>query len=124
MARAAKTILLLGALLRLTAASAASLQMEITPRVHGQPLTLNEPRYGNSAGEKFSITRVSWLASGFALQRGDGSWLELTNRTAWFDAERRRDSFRLENLPAENFRSLRFSVGLDESINTNNPADQ
>ncbi len=122
MARAAKTILLLGALLRLTAASAASLQVEITPRFHGQPLALDSMRYENSAGENFSVTRVSWLASGFALQCADGSWLELTNRTAWFDAERGRNSFRLENLPPENFRSLRFSVGLDESTNTNNPA--
>ena len=122
MGRAAKNILLLGAFLPLTAASAASLQVEITPRFHGQPLALNKSRYENSAGENFSITRVSWLASGFALQHPDGSWLELTNEFAWFDAERGRSSHRIASVPSGEYRSLRFSIGLDESTNTNNPA--
>ncbi|MCX6894145.1 MAG: hypothetical protein NTZ16_01270, partial [Verrucomicrobia bacterium] len=117
-----KLLLLAAFLLAVQPGFAATLELNVRLAFNGEAIQPSSLRYQTSAGEKFSITRVSWLASGFALQRGDGSWLELTNRVAWFDAERGRDSFRLENLPAENFRSVRFSVGLDEFTNTNNPA--
>ena len=104
------------------AAVAARLTIDVRPNFAGQPLALHDGRCENSAGEKLSFTRLSYLLSGFALERADGSWLEFTNRFAWLDAERGRDSFQLDNIPAENFRSVRFFVGLDEPVNTNNPA--
>ena len=58
----------------------AALHVEITSRFSGEPLQPGSLRYQTSAGESFSITRVSYLLSGFALQRNDGQWLELSNR--------------------------------------------
>ena len=117
-----RLLLVAGILFAAQAGFGAMLELNVRLAFNGESLQPASLRYQTSAGEKFSLTRVSWLASGFALQHADGSWLELTNRVAWFDAEHGRDSFRLEKLPAENFRSLRFSVGLDEFTNTNNPA--
>ena len=97
--------------------SGASLQIEITPRFNGEPIQPGSLRYQTSAGEIFSITRVSCLLSGFALQRTDGSWLELTNQIAWFDLERSRSSLRIADVPAESFRSMRFHIGPDEKDN-------
>ena len=96
---------------------AASLRIEISPRVAGEIIQPASLRYTSSAGETFSITRVSYLLSEFALQRTDGSWLELTNSAAWLDLEQNRNSFLLENIPPGEFRSVRFAVGLAPGLN-------
>ena len=96
---------------------AATLQIEITPKVSGENLQPASLRYQTSAGETFSITRVSYLVSEFALQADDGSWLEISNSVAWLDFEQNRNSIRLENIPPGKFQSLRFSVGLNPSVN-------
>ena len=95
----------------------ASLQIEITPKFSGEAIQPDSLRYQTSAGETFSITRVSYLLSGFALQRADGSWLELTNEVAWFDLEKSRSSHRVAAIPSDNYRALRFHLGPDVEEN-------
>ncbi|HXD00675.1 MAG TPA: MbnP family protein [Verrucomicrobiae bacterium] len=101
----------------LTMASATTLQIEITPKVSGENLQPASLRYQTSAGEIFSITRVSYLVSNFALQRDDGSWLEISNSVAWLDFDQNRNSIWLENIPAGEFRTVRFTVGLNTNLN-------
>jgi cytochrome c peroxidase len=114
----ARTILFCAALLGvLNSAAAATLQIQVVPEVAGENLQPASLRYQTSSGERFSITRVSWLASEFALQRDDGSWLELSNSAAWFDFDQNRDSIRLGNIPPGEFRTLRFLVGLNPALN-------
>jgi len=96
--------------------SGATLQIQITPKFSGENLQPASFRYQTSAGETFSVTRVSYLVSDFALQRNDGSWLEISNSVAWFDYEQNRDSIRLQ-IPAGEFRSVRFLVGLNTNYN-------
>src|SRR5580698_2656424 len=98
-------------------ASAATLQIQMTPKVSGENLQPASFRYQTSAGETFSITRVSYLVSDFELQRDDGSWLTLSNSVAWMDFDQNRDSKRLEGIPAGTFRSIRFLVGLNTNLN-------
>ena len=95
---------------------AVTLQINIAPKVAGENLQPASLRYQTAAGETFSVTRVSWLASDFALQRNDGSWLELSNSVAWFDYDQNRDTQRLE-IPAGAYQSLRFVVGLNTNLN-------
>src|SRR5580658_8368187 len=87
----------------LTFASAATLDIQIVPKVSGQELQPASFRYQTSAGETFSVTRVSYLVSNFELQRLDGSWLECSNSVAWLDFGQNRDSFRLEQIPPGEF---------------------
>jgi cytochrome c peroxidase len=115
------TIFCLAFLCALNFANAATLQIQITPKVSGENLQPASFRYQTSAGETFSITRVSYLVSDFALQRNDGSWLEISNSVAWLDYEQNRDSIRLEIPPGE-FRSVRFLVGLNTNLNHADPA--
>ena len=96
---------------------AASLQIQITPKVSGENLQSASFRYQTSAGETFSITRVSYLVSDFALQRNNGSWLEISSSVAWLDFEQNRNSVRLEKIPAGEFRAVRFLVGLNTNLN-------
>lgn len=98
-------------------ASAGTLHIQITPTVSGEKIQPSSLRYQTTAAEVFSITRVSYLASEFALQRHDGTWLELSNSIAWFDYAQNRDSVRLENISAGEFRAVRFLVGLNTNHN-------
>ncbi len=109
-------------LLGLSLANAAVLQIEITPKVAGEDLQPSSFRYQTSAGETFSVTRISYLVSGFALQRDDGSWLELTDSVAWMDFDQNRNSIWLEQVPEGEYRTLRFSLGLGTNLNHANPA--
>ena len=99
------------------AAAAATLQIEITPKISGENFQPASLCYQTSAGERFSITRVSYLVSDFALQRNDGSWLEISNSVAWLDFEQNRNSIWLEKIPVDEFRTVRFTVGLNTNLN-------
>ncbi len=103
-------------------ASAATLQVQILPKMAGQDLQPASFRYHTSAGETFSVTRASYLVSDFELQRVDGSWLTLSNSVAWLDLGQNRNTFRLENVPPGDFTTIRFLVGLNTNLNQANPA--
>jgi cytochrome c peroxidase len=96
---------------------AAVLEVQITPKMSGENLQPASFRYLTSAGETFSVTRVSYLVSDFALQRNDGSWAVLTNSVGWLDYDQNRDTVRLDKMPAGEFRAVRFSVGLNPALN-------
>ena len=103
-------------------AVASSLEIVIRHTFNGEPLQLGAVRYQNAAGENFSVTRASYLLSGLALERGDGSWLECSNAVAWMDVEKGRASVRVAEVPPGSYRSLRFDIGLDEVLNHADPA--
>ena len=97
---------------------AADLEVTIEPVFNGEPLRLDSLRYENAAGETQSFTRLSYLLSGFAVEREDGAWIEFPGTTGWMDAEKKRNSVLLENAPSGNYRSLRFHIGPDAKDNT------
>jgi len=106
----------------LNIASAAALEIQITPKFSGQDLQPASFRYQTSADETFSVTRMSYLVSDFELQRLDGTWLECSNSVAWLDFGQNRDSFRLEQIPPGEFCTIRFLVGLNTNLNHADPA--
>ena len=98
------------------AAAAATLEVGLRPVYRGAPLELDAPRYTNAEAEPLSVTRVSLLASGFALERENGTWCELPG-VAWFDAGAPRLAARFADAPAGRYRALRFFVGPDAAQN-------
>ncbi len=103
-------------------ARGAALEVAVRHTIGGAPLLLDSLRYENSARETMSFSRVSWLASGFGIEREDGTWLELTDQFAWMDAAKGRTSVRFENLPEGKYRALRFHIGPDAKWNAADPA--
>ena len=70
--------LLLLLIARRAPASAATLDIEVRHTFGDQALRLDSLRYENAAGEMLSLTRVSYLLSGFALERTEdagGGWV-------------------------------------------------
>ncbi len=103
-------------------AQAVTLHGVIRHEAEKQPLLLDSLRYRTNAAETYSITRASWLMSGFALQRADGTWLEGPGHVAWMDALKKRTQFALPDVPPGRYSALRFHVGLDSATNAANPA--
>jgi cytochrome c peroxidase len=113
---------LIAAALSAGAAWGATLEIAVRHTFHGEPLLLDSLRYQNSAGETLSVTRLSYLLSGFAVEREDGVWVEVPDCYAWMDAAKRRTVVRLDDIPAGKYRALRFQVGPDPKANTGDPA--
>jgi len=102
--------------------AAAVLQIQVTPKFNGEIVQSHSLRYQSSAGENFSITRVSYLLSDFGLQRNDGTWFVRSNSVAWLDVGAERDTFRVEDVPSGEYRAIRFSLGLGTNLNHADPA--
>lgn len=96
---------------------AANLEITIEPVFNGEPLRLDSLSYDTAARETLSVTRLSYLLSGFALEGDDGRWTEIPETIAWIDATSRRNSVLLENIPPGKFRALRFHIGPDLKAN-------
>jgi cytochrome c peroxidase len=114
------TVLVL--LLPAPGAFGAALEIAVRHTFSDGPLLLDSLRYQNAAGETLSFTRLSYLLSGFAVEREDGVWVELPGQYAWMDAEKRRTVVRLEGMPEGAYRALRFHVGPDAKANAGDPA--
>lgn len=107
---------------------AAKLEISVRHTFNNEPLILDSMRYENGSGESLSFTRVSYLLSGFAVEREDGTWFEIPNQNAWVDVAKRRTSFLIDDVPSGKYRALRFNVGPDPVANAADvakiPADQ
>lgn len=103
---------------------AAGLRLKVVPSVGKESLELNAVRYRNAHGETFSISRLSYLLSGVALQRQDGSWFTASKSIGWLNAATNRDTLILDNVPAGGYRSLRFFVGINPADNAADPASR
>ena len=87
-------------------AQGVTLEIAVRPSFGGEPLLLDSLRYKNAAGETLSISRLSYLLGGFALEQPGGDWVELPGQYAWMDAAQRRAFIRIDRVPAGRYRSL------------------
>jgi len=101
---------------------AVVVDVRIRPVVVGQPLLLDSLRYEKSGEETFSVSRLSYLVSGLAFQRPDGTWVEPGFEAAWLDAFKRRNVFRVQDVAPGRYIALRFAIGLDGKTNNADPA--
>lgn len=100
---------------------AARLELTIDPVFQGAPLRLDSLALTNAAGETLSVTRLSYLLSGFALEGENGMWQEFPDTHAWLDAATGRNVITLPEAPDSIYRAIRFHVGPPPADN-NKPA--
>lgn len=101
---------------------AAQLSITIEPRFNDEALRLDSLRYRTSSGETISITRLSYLITGLALETEDGRWLEFPSAIGWVDAAAHRNLLIMPDVPPANYRGIRFHIGIDSSTNAADPA--
>ena len=103
------------------------MQVTIAPAHSATPLQFNSLSLTNESSQTFSVTRLDFLLSDFALQRTDGAWLEQTNWQAFLSLAEKRSTFSVNDIPAGEYKRVRFHVGVRPDLNhsdtTKYPAD-
>ena len=97
------------------------IRIAINHTIHGNPLLLDSLRYELSTGERYSLTRLSYLISGLSFETETGDWIEAEGDIGYIDLKKRLLNFECE-LPKNSYRAVRFDVGLDATTNHGNPA--
>lgn len=95
------------------------LQLEFEPEWQGSPLLLDKKLPG--AVDGMSVSRLDGLLSQLSLQRADGSWLESDRWHVFLSAGKRRLSATADGLPAQEFKAIRFRVGVDAQTDAGDP---
>ncbi len=103
-------------------AGAVTLDLDFRPTWDAKPLELEALRHETGAGELLSVTRLSALLSGAALETVDGKWVELSPADAWIDLASGRLRWTLNPVPPGQYRALRFWIGPDSVENHADPA--
>ncbi len=101
---------------------AVTLEVAFRPVFGGDPLRLDALAYQDAAGETLSVTRLSTLVTGLALEREEGGWMELPESYGWIDAGRQRTSMSVPDVPPGRYRALRFHLGPDAAVNKADPS--
>ena len=96
------------------------LRLEFEPQWRGQALTLHQILPGAKT-QSLSINRIDGLLSQLALQRADGSWLESKDWHVFLSAEKQRLSAVADGLPGQEFKAIRFRVGVDAETDAGDP---
>jgi cytochrome c peroxidase len=87
-------------------------------------LVFGEPVLTNQSAQIFSVTRLDFLLSDFALHQKDGGdWLVKTNCQAFISIGQKRTNFFIPDFPAGVYDRIGFRVGLTPEINHGNPAN-
>ncbi|NBP24874.1 MAG: cytochrome C peroxidase [Proteobacteria bacterium] len=97
-------------------AGGVSLDLVFRPCWDGKPLELEALRHETGSGEVLSVTRLSALVSGAALETAGGKWVEVAPAHAWIDAASGRLRWTLKAVPAGQYRALRFWIGPDATV--------
>ncbi len=99
-----------------------ALTVEVGHHFGDQPLRLSSLRYENPTGDALSVTRLSYLLSGFETRDVSGVWHAVPEAVAFIDLSKRRTRFELPTGTSEPVTGLRFHVGLPENVNHADPA--
>lgn len=110
------TILLAGT--PIVSGPAPSLQLSLTHLMGAQPLVRKTVTYTNASGETFTISRFRYFLSNFSLEAANGRVVTLP--PAYFlvdDAIDSTKNIRLDHIPAGQYKSIRFLIGVDSVHN-------
>src|SRR5690606_6993363 len=89
-----------------------ALTVEVGHHFGDQPLRPSSLRYENPTGDALSVTRLSYLLSGFETRDVSGVWHAVPEAVAFIDLSKRRTRFELPTGTSEPVTGLRFHVGL------------
>lgn len=101
-----------------SSASGEVLRLEFSHEWAGRPV-----QFTALAEEgKPSVARLDYLISGLSLQRLDGSWLDgVSDWVAYISAGEGRTAAFADGVPAQDFKAIRFRVGVNAAMNGGDP---
>lgn len=106
----------------LNAGFAAPVELTIVPTIDGEPLAPGRELRPTRSGERWTVTRLSYLVSELSFLGEDGQWHVVGGDPAWLSLTDQRNRWQIENAPEGTWRALRFSVGLPPKLNDRDPS--
>ncbi|MBT9393857.1 hypothetical protein KLP40_11850 [Hymenobacter sp. NST-14] len=95
-----------------------SLAIEIDHLVGNTPLKLNTGTYTNGLGQPFTVSTFNYYLSNIKLGKADGTeYAEPESYRLIKESDTSTKTFTLENVPAGDYTSLSFTIGVDSARN-------
>lgn len=104
-----------------------SIVLEFDNIAGGQDLQLNTGNYNNAAGESLTFSLFQYFISNIKLKTEDGSEYTVPQEESYFLIQEHKEATHkvvLSNVPAGNYTSVSFVIGVDSLRNTMAPADR
>ncbi len=104
-----------------------SLSLFVAHEVDGQTLVTDTLCYKNEAGNLYQVDEVQWFMSNLEMEDCQGKWIPLAD--VWYIDTNfpERTVLHIADLPANTYRTLRFTFGLNDTDNRsgrfNNPPE-
>lgn len=103
-------------------AATGKLKFEFSNVVGNQPLVLNTNWYRNAAGDSFQVSMYKYYVSNVTLTTDDGKTYTEPDSYHLIDQSKTETlRFELDSLPAGNYTSVHFLIGVDSAANTSGP---
>lgn len=100
----------------------ATLTLQLEHYFNAQPLYLDtDSLVTNAAGNVLNFRTLKYLISNITLVTTSDSSIVLADQYGYLNPGDNRNSVSLEKVPKGQYKSLRFQIGLDSSINHGNP---
>ncbi len=96
------------------------LALTFRPTFGGNDLSWVNP-YITNAGDTVTFDKIKLLLSNITLEKSNGELVVLKDQYGFLDLKEGRDSVQFSGVPAGDYKSIRFQVGLDSSINHGDP---
>lgn len=100
-----------------------TMTIQFKPVFKGAPLSW-ATSYINSSNDTFSFDKVKYLMSNFILEKENGELYSIPDGYAYISLKDGRDSVIFKNIPKGNYKSFRFTIGLDSAVNHSDPTSR
>ena len=100
----------------------SQMKVEFSNMVNDEPMVLNTGRYQNANGDSFQVTMYKYYISNISLTTDSGATYTETNSYHLIDQNNTVSwRFALDSVPAGNYTSIHFLIGVDSAMNTGSP---
>lgn len=99
-----------------------AVKLNITHVLDGKPLTLNSTTGKNDLNHQFNVSRLQYYISGITIVHDGGTRTEATDVYILADAGNQENLFDLGSYNVTTIESIEFHIGVDPSVNNDDPA--
>lgn len=104
-----------------TAPKSTSVTFKVNHVWANAPLVFDAQHYITPGLDSIYLKRLGYILSDFKLKSKNGEWISVEDAFAYIDPAKGRTNFSFNNVPAGNYDSLSFMMGLDSATNFGNP---
>ncbi len=97
-------------------APTGNITLYINHKIDGKTLQFDTMMYNNQASNPYSVTRLNYYLSNFALYQ-NGVQVYVSNQIKYIDARQQPISIQLENVPIGTYNQVAFLIGIDAKNN-------